>query len=88
MADSANYRVPERDSKKDAAIVFIFIIATGGLLGWAVFKPWVEKWLEVRSIIACWASNQWTDLLDCAGETVLYACLRKSELSRPIPAFY
>ena len=37
----------ERDSKKDEAIVFIFIFATSGLLAWALFKPWVEKYLEV-----------------------------------------
>ncbi|QRD92916.1 hypothetical protein F9C07_13306 [Aspergillus flavus] len=36
----------ERDSRKDEAIVFIFIIATSGLLAWAVFKPWVQKYLE------------------------------------------
>ncbi|KAL4888104.1 hypothetical protein BDV59DRAFT_189280 [Aspergillus ambiguus] len=36
----------QRDSRKDEAIVFIFIFATGGLLAWAVFKPWVEKYLE------------------------------------------
>ncbi|PYI06259.1 hypothetical protein BO78DRAFT_121412 [Aspergillus sclerotiicarbonarius CBS 121057] len=36
----------QRDSRKDQAIVFIFIIATGSLLAWAIFKPWVEKWLE------------------------------------------
>ncbi|KAL5365837.1 hypothetical protein BJX96DRAFT_159839 [Aspergillus floccosus] len=36
----------QRDSRKDEAIVFIFIIATGSLLAWAVFKPWVEKYLE------------------------------------------
>lgn len=38
----------ERDSQKDEAVVFIFIIATGGLLAWAVFKPWIERYLEVR----------------------------------------
>lgn len=37
----------ERDSKKDEAIVFIFIFATSGLLAWAVCRPWVEKWLQV-----------------------------------------
>ncbi|KAL4765230.1 uncharacterized protein BDW70DRAFT_83854 [Aspergillus foveolatus] len=36
----------QRDSRKDEAIVFIFIIATGGLLLWAVFRPWVQKWME------------------------------------------
>ena len=40
--------IVERDSQKDQAVVFIFIIATAGLLGWALIKPWVEKWLEVR----------------------------------------
>ncbi|EAW15096.1 uncharacterized protein ACLA_057520 [Aspergillus clavatus NRRL 1] len=41
----------QRDSKKDQAIVFIFIIATSGLLAWAACKPWVEKWLEVYSLL-------------------------------------
>ncbi|RAL07462.1 uncharacterized protein BO97DRAFT_356398, partial [Aspergillus homomorphus CBS 101889] len=36
----------QRDSRKDQAIVFIFMIATGSLLTWAILKPWVEKWLE------------------------------------------
>ncbi|KAL4802882.1 hypothetical protein BDV18DRAFT_145739 [Aspergillus unguis] len=36
----------QRDSRKDQAIVFIFIIATGGLLLWAVLRPWVQKWIE------------------------------------------
>jgi hypothetical protein len=39
--------ITERDSRKDEAIVFIFIIATGSLLLWAVFRPWVQKWMEV-----------------------------------------
>ncbi|KAJ5577815.1 uncharacterized protein N7459_006779 [Penicillium hispanicum] len=38
----------QRDSRKDEAVVFIFIFATGGLLGWALLKPWIEKYLEVR----------------------------------------
>ncbi|KAJ5081994.1 hypothetical protein N7532_011037 [Penicillium argentinense] len=36
----------QRDSRKDEAVVFIFIFATGGLLAWAVCKPWVERYLE------------------------------------------
>ncbi|KAL4977828.1 hypothetical protein BDW66DRAFT_131881 [Aspergillus desertorum] len=36
----------QRDSRKDEAIVFIFIIATGSLLLWAVFRPWVQSWME------------------------------------------
>jgi hypothetical protein len=28
-------------------VVFIFIFATGGLLAWALLKPWVEKYIEV-----------------------------------------
>lgn len=37
----------ERDSRKDEAVVFIFIFATGGLLAWALFKPWIERYIEV-----------------------------------------
>ncbi|OAX85093.1 hypothetical protein ACJ72_00537 [Emergomyces africanus] len=37
----------QRDSNKDKAVVFIFIIATAGLLVWAAIKPWVEKWILV-----------------------------------------
>lgn len=39
--------IAERDSRKDETVVFIFIIATGGLLVWAAVKPWAEKWIEV-----------------------------------------
>jgi hypothetical protein len=35
----------QRDSIKDEAVVFIFIFATAGLLGWALLKPWVVKWM-------------------------------------------
>lgn len=37
----------ERDSRKDEAVVFIFIFATGGLLAWALLKPWIERYIEV-----------------------------------------
>lgn len=37
----------ERDSRKDEAVVFIFIFATSGLLIWAAMKPWVGKWVDV-----------------------------------------
>lgn len=37
----------ERDSRKDEAVVFLFIFATGGLLAWALAKPWIERYLEV-----------------------------------------
>lgn len=40
----------ERDSRKDEAVVFIFIVATAGLLTWAAIKPWVGKWVDVSSI--------------------------------------
>ena len=33
----------ERDSYKDEAVVVVFILATSGLLGWALVKPWVQK---------------------------------------------
>jgi len=39
----------ERDSRKDEAVVFIFIFATAGLLIWAAAKPWIGKWLEVSA---------------------------------------
>ncbi|RYO03074.1 hypothetical protein AA0119_g5065 [Alternaria tenuissima] len=36
----------QRDSAKDQAVVFVFIGATVGLLGWAALRPWVEGWRE------------------------------------------
>ncbi|KAF2745191.1 hypothetical protein M011DRAFT_479342 [Sporormia fimetaria CBS 119925] len=36
----------QRDSAKDKAVVYIFIIATMGLLGYAAVRPWVDKWAE------------------------------------------
>lgn len=38
----------QRDSAKDQAVVFIFIGATVGLLGWAGLRPWIEGWREAR----------------------------------------
>ena len=37
----------QRDSAKDQAVVYIFIAATLGLLGWAGVRPWVDGWREV-----------------------------------------
>lgn len=37
----------ERDSRKDEAVVIMFILATSGLLAWAVLRPWVQGWVEV-----------------------------------------
>ena len=39
----------ERDSRKDEAVVFIFIFATAGLLIWAAIKPWVGRWIDVST---------------------------------------
>lgn len=50
----------ERDSQKDEAVVFIFIIATGSLLAWAVFKPWIERYLEVRKGVTSWRRQRLT----------------------------
>ncbi|KAL6706568.1 hypothetical protein ACN47E_005324 [Coniothyrium glycines] len=36
----------QRDSAKDQAVVYIFIGATLGLLGWAGVRPWVDTWRE------------------------------------------
>lgn len=43
--------VAERDSRKDEAVVFIFIGATVSLLVWALAKPWITKWIEVGLLI-------------------------------------
>lgn len=43
----------ERDSAKDQAVVFIFIIATVGLLGYAIVRPWVSKWVDVSLLAPC-----------------------------------
>ncbi|PCH08377.1 Hypothetical protein PENO1_007050 [Penicillium occitanis (nom. inval.)] len=36
----------QRDSRKDEAVVIMFILATSGLLAWAVLRPWVQGWVE------------------------------------------
>lgn len=36
----------QRDSFKDEAVVWIFIVATVGLLLWAAIRPWVQRWLD------------------------------------------
>ncbi|KAF2828517.1 hypothetical protein CC86DRAFT_261931, partial [Ophiobolus disseminans] len=38
----------QRDSAKDQAVVFVFIGATVGLLGWAGIRPWIERVRERR----------------------------------------
>ena len=43
----ADIQDTERDSRKDEAVVFIFIFATAGLLIWAAIRPWVSKWVDV-----------------------------------------
>lgn len=48
MVANRNLLHIERDSRKDEAVVFIFIFATGGLLTWALLKPWIERYIEVR----------------------------------------
>ncbi|KAG8626229.1 hypothetical protein KVT40_005174 [Elsinoe batatas] len=39
----------QRDSRKDEAVVFIFIFATAGLLAWAAIRPWAQPWIESRT---------------------------------------
>ena len=58
----------ERDSSKDEAVVFIFIIATVGLLGWALVRPFVRRWMEVRLFspyslpnVSYWKETDWSD---------------------------
>lgn len=40
-------RMIERDSAKDQAVVVIFIVATLGLLVYALVRPWIARWVEV-----------------------------------------
>ncbi|CAL8581195.1 hypothetical protein XPA_006895 [Xanthoria parietina] len=42
----------QRDSRKDEAVVFLFIFATAALLGWAAMKPWID----VRSPLSLFPS--------------------------------
>ena len=55
--------ITERDSRKDEAVVLIFIFATAGLLIWAAVKPWVGKWVEVSldemRILSLWLRLDW-----------------------------
>jgi putative Mn2+ efflux pump MntP len=44
----------ERDSTKDQAVVFMFILATVGLLTYAVVRPWIDQWKEVGHIVFCY----------------------------------
>ncbi|KAF1921148.1 hypothetical protein BDU57DRAFT_38877 [Ampelomyces quisqualis] len=41
----------QRDSAKDQVIVYVFIVATLGLLGWAGIRPWVAKMRERQTYI-------------------------------------
>ena len=50
MESADSNRYTERDSRKDEAVVFIFIFATVGLLVWAAVKPWVSKWVDVSFV--------------------------------------
>ena len=45
--DSTNAAGLERDSAKDQAVVYTFILLTVGLLCYAAIKPYVEKRMEV-----------------------------------------
>lgn len=69
--------VAERDSRKDEAIVFIFIFATSGLLAWALLGPWLQKWLQVcllyHVILVRWCMLTHSG---CEGKTTVYSCCR------------
>ncbi|KAF2398298.1 hypothetical protein EJ06DRAFT_532045 [Trichodelitschia bisporula] len=55
----------QRDSAKDEAVVFIFIIATTGLLIWAAVQSWVKQyagsWRERRTAVYEPISNAGAD---------------------------
>ena len=52
VKDYSWHGATERDSRKDEAVVFIFIFATAGLLIWAAIKPWVGKWVDVSFLFS------------------------------------
>lgn len=47
----------QRDSFKDEAVVYLFIVGTVGLVVWAVAGPVVEKWTEVSFFFLCLTSG-------------------------------
>lgn len=64
----------ERDSRKDEAIVFIFIFATSGLLAWALFRPWIQKWLEVCFRFMYSGRSCMLIYQGCKGKAAIYSC--------------
>ena len=67
----------ERDSRKDEAVVFIFIFATAGLLIWAAIKPWVGKWIAVSFLDGMLRSETTADTLALRvrrNEGAIYRC--------------
>lgn len=71
----------ERDSRKDEAVVFVFIIATAGLLIYAAVQPWVERWVEVSTMFVLGAVGRkgyelTEGFVGCEGEEELYTRLR------------
>ncbi|RMD39319.1 hypothetical protein DV735_g5807, partial [Chaetothyriales sp. CBS 134920] len=38
----------QRDSLKDEMVVVLFLVATAGLLGWALVRPWIDWFKERR----------------------------------------
>ena len=65
----------ERDSRKDEAVVFIFIFATAGLLIWAAIRPWVGKWVDVSCMygtLRLGTTADWFGFIECKRAKELY----------------
>ncbi|KAG9192644.1 hypothetical protein G6011_11378 [Alternaria panax] len=67
----------QRDSAKDQAVVFVFIGATVGLLGWAALRPWVDGWREVRAYERDRVDGELTRSSVHSNDEVIYQCLAK-----------
>ncbi|EED18488.1 MFS transporter, putative [Talaromyces stipitatus ATCC 10500] len=65
----------QRDSRKDEAVVIIFILATSGLLAWAVLRPWVQGWVEpVRHVTALYIAGYTNKLKQSGKMAVVSGC--------------
>ncbi|KDB24201.1 hypothetical protein H109_03938 [Trichophyton interdigitale MR816] len=71
----------QRDSNKDKAVVFIFIIATASLLAWAAVKPWAETWIQVRyAMLIRSHQNSWFSLAVPSNRVPFYSASEKGVL--------
>lgn len=69
----------QRDSVKDEAVVWVFILSTASLLIWAAAKPWMAPMFEVRS----WVNICTAGLIHCRKHDRRHSSMRRfRELER------